>query len=146
MTIIYPEVKCDDLSLSLITLQNLCLQIPYFMNEDKKWGLDIDELERALEEARPHCDARALVVINPGNPTGQVLSKGNIEDVIRFAHNKRLFMLADEVSRWRSKTSKESDRQIQDVQGIRQTDPRRLRNQTDRSKTSKESDRHIQDV
>lgn len=29
---------------------------------------------------------RAIVVINPGNPTGQVLSRQNIEDIIRFAH------------------------------------------------------------
>lgn len=71
--------------------------IPYFLNEENKWGLDIDELERALEEARPHCDPRAIVIINPGNPTGQVLKRSNIEDVIRFAHRRRLFLLADEV-------------------------------------------------
>ena len=74
------------------------LQIPYFLDESNKWGLNIDELERALEESRAHCDPRALVVINPGNPTGQVLTRANIEDVIRFAHRRRLFMLADEVS------------------------------------------------
>lgn len=27
-------------------------------------------LKRVLEEARPHCVPRALVLINPGNPTG----------------------------------------------------------------------------
>jgi alanine transaminase len=72
------------------------------MNEDRGWGLDIDELERALEEARPHCEPRAIVVINPGNPTGQVLPKANIEDIIRFAHRRRLYMLADEVRRSKS--------------------------------------------
>jgi len=71
--------------------------IPYYLNEEKKWGLDIDELERALDEAKPHCEPRALVVINPGNPTGQVLSRANIEDIIRFAQRRRLYMLADEV-------------------------------------------------
>ena len=80
---------------------HMSFQIPYFLNEDKKWGLDIDELERALEEAKPHCEPRAIVVINPGNPTGQVLSRANIEDIIRFAQRRRLYMLADEVRKFR---------------------------------------------
>lgn len=37
------------------------------------------------------------MVINPGNPTGQVLTRQNIEDIIKFAHKNRLFLLADEV-------------------------------------------------
>lgn len=40
---------------------------------------------------------RVLVVINPGNPTGQVQSKEGIQDVIRFAHKHGLFIFADEV-------------------------------------------------
>ena len=43
------------------------------------------------------CNPRVLVVINPGNPTGQVLTRKNIENVIRFAHKHHLFLLADEV-------------------------------------------------
>ena len=46
------------------------LQINYYLNEDNKWSLDMPELKRALDEARKHCIPRALVVINPGNPTG----------------------------------------------------------------------------
>jgi alanine transaminase len=71
--------------------------IPYYLDESNKWGLNIEELEKAYEKAKPHCEPRALVVINPGNPTGQVLTRSNIEDIIRFAQNKNLFMLADEV-------------------------------------------------
>jgi bifunctional pyridoxal-dependent enzyme with beta-cystathionase and maltose regulon repressor activities len=40
---------------------------------------------------------QVLVVINPGNPTGQVLSRDNIEQVIKFAHDNHLFLIADEV-------------------------------------------------
>jgi len=72
-------------------------QIPYYLNEDKGWGLDISELERALDEAREHCDPRAIVIINPGNPTGQVLDEENILEIIRFAKKNHLFILADEV-------------------------------------------------
>jgi alanine transaminase len=32
--------------------------------------MDIAELQRAINEAKKHCIPRAIVVINPGNPTG----------------------------------------------------------------------------
>ena len=31
-------------------------------------------------------NVRAMVVINPGNPTGQVLRRNDIEDIIRICH------------------------------------------------------------
>lgn len=37
------------------------------------------------------------VVINPGNPTGSVLTKENIADIIRFAKANSLIVIADEV-------------------------------------------------
>ena len=37
----------------------------------------MSELKKKLDEARPHCLPRALVLINPGNPTGTL-------DVYRF--------------------------------------------------------------
>lgn len=40
------------------------------MNEDKNWSLEINELERAVNEAKEKCNPRILVIINPGNPTG----------------------------------------------------------------------------
>ena len=46
-------------------------KIPYYLNEDNNWALDISELERALDESRPHCRPRGLVLINPGNPAGK---------------------------------------------------------------------------
>ncbi|ESO98440.1 hypothetical protein LOTGIDRAFT_114341 [Lottia gigantea] len=71
--------------------------IGYFLNEDRNWALDVSELKRALEEAKPHCRPKAIVIINPGNPTGQVLTKENIEAVIKFAKEENLFLMADEV-------------------------------------------------
>lgn len=73
------------------------VQINYFLNEENCWSLDINELQRAVNEARQHCHPRALCIINPGNPTGQVQSRECIEDVIRFAAKERLFLMADEV-------------------------------------------------
>jgi alanine transaminase len=61
-----------------------CYQIEYYLDEDNNWALNIDELERALEESKNHCVPRGIVIINPGNPTGQVLSCENIENIILF--------------------------------------------------------------
>ncbi|UYV83695.1 GPT2 [Cordylochernes scorpioides] len=73
------------------------LQISYYLDEEHQWALDIQELERAVKEAKNTCYPRVLVVINPGNPTGSVLTRENIEEVIKFAHREKLFLLADEL-------------------------------------------------
>lgn len=44
--------------------------IEYFLDEENNWALDIAELERALIESTDRCVPRAIVIINPGNPTG----------------------------------------------------------------------------
>ncbi|XP_076345937.1 alanine aminotransferase 2-like isoform X2 [Tachypleus tridentatus] len=72
-------------------------QIDYFLDEENDWAIDVKELRRAVRESRKHCDPRMLVVINPGNPSGFVLSKKDIKDIIRFAYEESLFILADEV-------------------------------------------------
>ncbi|CAD0229353.1 unnamed protein product [Spodoptera littoralis] len=71
--------------------------IRYYLDEDNGWALNISELERAFQEGRKTHAVRAIVVINPGNPTGQVLKRGNIEEIIKFAHEKKLLIFADEV-------------------------------------------------
>lgn len=59
--------------------------------------MSIDELERSYNESLERCQPRAICIINPGNPTGQVLSLENIKAIIKWAYEKRLFILADEV-------------------------------------------------
>ncbi|KAH8387619.1 hypothetical protein KR093_008190 [Drosophila rubida] len=72
-------------------------KIDYYLDEDNKWGLNCKELQRAFDEAKGDCQPRALVIINPGNPTGQVLSRQNIEEIIKFAYDNQVLLLADEV-------------------------------------------------
>merc|ERR1711962_647479 len=72
-------------------------QVRYYLDEARNWALDTQELERSIKEGRRRCIVRGIVVINPGNPTGQVLTRENIEAVIRFAHKEKLFIFADEV-------------------------------------------------
>ncbi len=73
-------------------------QINYFLDEGKRWGLDEAELDRSIEAAkRSGINPVAIAVINPGNPTGAVLSRKNIGMVIRFAKKHGLAIMADEV-------------------------------------------------
>lgn len=46
--------------------------VDYFLDEEKNWGLDLKDLQRAYAEGSKNASVRAIVVINPGNPTGQV--------------------------------------------------------------------------
>jgi len=73
-------------------------QVGYYLNEEKEWCLEVSELQRALDGARADGkECRALVIINPGNPTGQVLPIENMKEVIDFCHKNRLVLMADEV-------------------------------------------------
>lgn len=73
-------------------------QIGYYLDEANSWQLNERILTDAIEKARsegvhPVC----IVVINPGNPTGAVLSLENVNMVVRFARRQRLSIIADEV-------------------------------------------------
>jgi len=72
-------------------------QVGYYLDEARGWALDVAELERSYNASKDKSDIKAIVIINPGNPTGQVLSRENIEAVIKFAAEKKLFVFADEV-------------------------------------------------
>jgi aspartate/methionine/tyrosine aminotransferase len=73
-------------------------QIDYYLDENNGWQLDLEELEESLSKAKARgIKPVAITVINPGNPTGAVLSRDNIEMIIDFARAHNLTILADEV-------------------------------------------------
>ncbi|KAK9149279.1 hypothetical protein Scep_008036 [Stephania cephalantha] len=72
--------------------------VPYYLDEAKGWGLEVSELQKQLKEAQSNgITVRALAVINPGNPTGQVLAEDNQREIVEFCKNENLVLLADEV-------------------------------------------------
>lgn len=73
------------------------VKIDYFLDEEHGWSLSTEELQRAYDSAKGLCVPKALVVINPGNPTGQVLKRDNIEEIIKFAYKYKMLLMADEV-------------------------------------------------
>uniref|UniRef100_A0A6I8NI00 alanine transaminase n=1 Tax=Ornithorhynchus anatinus TaxID=9258 RepID=A0A6I8NI00_ORNAN len=72
------------------------VELRYQLDEERGWALDVDVVERVLREGRARCRPKVLCVVNPGNPTGQVLSRETMEAVILLAARERLLLLADE--------------------------------------------------
>jgi aspartate/methionine/tyrosine aminotransferase len=73
-------------------------RIDYFLDEENGWQLSEAALSRAVEAARRDgIHPVGIVVINPGNPTGAVLSRESIEMVLTFARRHGLAVIADEV-------------------------------------------------
>ncbi|HPA83103.1 MAG TPA: aminotransferase class I/II-fold pyridoxal phosphate-dependent enzyme, partial [Thermoanaerobaculales bacterium] len=72
--------------------------IGYFLDERNRWQLSEEILTESLARARRSgTNAVGIVVINPGNPTGAVLTRENIEMIIGFARRHGLAVIADEV-------------------------------------------------
>lgn len=74
------------------------VQVGYYLDEDNGWTMDAAMLEASYEAARKDgVQVKGIVVINPGNPTGAVLDEKTVEEVVAFAADKGLSIIADEV-------------------------------------------------
>ncbi|KAL3422089.1 aminotransferase class I and II [Phlyctema vagabunda] len=81
---------------SLALLNATC--VPYLLSESRGWGTDLEAIKTAHEKAvSDGVEVRAIVIINPGNPTGASLSEEDVEAVIDFAAEEKLVVMADEV-------------------------------------------------
>jgi len=73
-------------------------QVGYALDEAQGWAITEAELERCLDEAKTQgTEVKALALINPGNPTGQVMDRGDLEGVARFCARNKIVLLSDEV-------------------------------------------------
>jgi len=72
--------------------------VPYYLEEDQKWGTSMDAIRTAYDKAITEgTDVKAICVINPGNPTGASLPAEDIKAVLKFAAEKGVVVIADEV-------------------------------------------------
>lgn len=60
----------------------------------RRWALDVASLERAVTRK-----TRLIVVTNPNNPTGAVLTEAEMNEIVRAARSVNAWILADEVYR-----------------------------------------------
>ncbi len=66
--------------------------VHYICDESADWFPDIVDIESKISKS-----TRAIVIINPNNPTGSVYSKDLLLEVIRVARENELIVFADEI-------------------------------------------------
>jgi alanine transaminase len=72
--------------------------VPYYLEEKAAWGTSMDAIRTAYDKAVAEgTDVKAICVINPGNPTGASLPAEDIKAVLKFAAEKGVVVVADEV-------------------------------------------------
>src|SRR6185503_1068512 len=62
-------------------------------------ALDVDELRRVCRDGvkRSEYPLKAMIVCSPANPTGRVLTRDELESIVRVAEEFNLIILSDEV-------------------------------------------------
>ncbi len=74
------------------------VQVNYYPDEDRGWLLNKEILDDSIKIARDNgINVKAVVVINPANPTGAILDRQSVEAVVDFAQENQIAIIADEV-------------------------------------------------
>lgn len=66
--------------------------VHYLSDEENGWQPDVTDIESKIT-----ANTRAIVVINPNNPTGAVYSRESLEAIVALAEKHNLVVLADEI-------------------------------------------------
>ena len=66
--------------------------VHYLCDEDDDWQPDLADLESKITDR-----TKAVVVINPNNPTGSVYSRDNLQAIADLARRHQLLVCADEI-------------------------------------------------
>lgn len=66
--------------------------VHYLCDEQADWFPDIDDIR-----AKINANTKAIVVINPNNPTGAVYSKELLQQIVALAEEHKLVVFADEI-------------------------------------------------
>jgi len=65
---------------------------PFYLREDLNWGPDLDELKSLISPR-----TKMIAVCNPNNPTGAVLSKEEMKEIVHIAMEAGAWIYSDEV-------------------------------------------------
>lgn len=66
--------------------------VHYVCDEQAGWLPDLDDIRKKITP-----NTKALVIINPNNPTGAVYPKSVLEDLVEIAREHQLILLSDEI-------------------------------------------------
>jgi alanine-synthesizing transaminase len=75
-----------------ITAKLACEPNAYFLDESNDWQPDVEDIERRI-----NAKTRALLLINPNNPTGAVYSRETLEKIADVARRHNLLLISDEI-------------------------------------------------
>jgi alanine-synthesizing transaminase len=81
--------------------------VTYDLNEDDGWQPDLIDVQRKITTR-----TRAIVLINPNNPTGAVCSRRMLEQLAELARRNHLIVFADEIYDKLILDGGESDQQV----------------------------------
>ncbi|OQY71678.1 MAG: aminotransferase [Ignavibacteriales bacterium UTCHB2] len=68
------------------------MENPYYLNEENGWLPDIDDIKSKINDK-----TRAIILINPNNPTGSIYTEENLRQIIDLALKHNLVIFADEI-------------------------------------------------
>ncbi len=71
-------------------LQNM--ENPYYLNEENGWQPDIEDIKSKINDK-----TRAIIIINPNNPTGSNCKVDTLKELIKIAKDNDLVIFADEI-------------------------------------------------
>ena len=66
--------------------------VHYLCDEESEWNPDLQDIERKVNDR-----TKAIVIINPNNPTGAVYPKDILEGIVKIAREHGLIIFADEI-------------------------------------------------
>lgn len=66
--------------------------VHYICDEENDWNPDIIDIESKITSK-----TKAIVLINPNNPTGAVYTKETVEKVVKLAEKHKLILFSDEI-------------------------------------------------
>jgi alanine-synthesizing transaminase len=68
------------------------MENPYYLNEENGWLPDVDDIKSKINKK-----TKAIILINPNNPTGSLYTMENLQEIIDLALEHNLVIFADEI-------------------------------------------------
>ena len=73
-------------------------QVGYYLDESLNWAVSREQLDKQYAKAtKEGLEVKALAMINPGNPSGNVMTHCDIQVITEFCAEHGIVLLADEV-------------------------------------------------
>jgi len=67
-------------------------EVPYYLDEANGWQPDLEDIASKINSK-----TRAIVLINPNNPTGSVCNRETLEGILELARKHNIVIFADEI-------------------------------------------------